>query len=132
MTEQKLVEIVNLSDYNGGYKGVQLYVDNSPVLILGPELNSWHDILLRSFLEERGLKFSTIQQPGAKTPIQIQPPALKGERYRVVGMGEFHLDPKKKWYSGAGGGSYCYKIGIDEEHRTLVKRALEASGWEIL
>ncbi|MFH0869746.1 MAG: hypothetical protein V1866_01670 [archaeon] len=130
MAEQKLVEILNLSDYDGGYKGVQLYADKSPVLILGPETISWHYKLLRTFLEERGLKFSTIQPPGTRTPLQV--PALEGERYRVVGMGTFHFNPIKKWYSGAGGASQDYKTGIDEEHRTLVKKTLEASGWKIL
>jgi hypothetical protein len=127
MADDSLVEIVNLSDHKGTYKAVQLLVDEKPFLVLGPSPRSFHYRLLESFLQERGISFITIQPPGTKIPCNV--PALEGEHYKVVGMGDIYLYPQEKLYTGMSGESQDYRVGIDPTHRSQVKRTLLAQGW---
>ncbi len=65
MADQDLVDIINLSDYEGSYKAVQLFTDGKPALILGPSVKSMHYELLKFFLSENNLNFKNMIAPGS-------------------------------------------------------------------
>jgi hypothetical protein len=127
MESDVLVEIVNSSNHNGSYNAIQLLIDERPVLLLGHS-DDLHCEILRSYLQQQGLEFYTIQAPGSRVPAQV--PALVGPRYLVVGMGKAELETSKKRYTGMHSSNADYRIGINIKHRDLTRRTLESLGWD--
>ena len=94
---------------------VQLYIDEKPRLAIN-DISTYHKFILERILNEDKLKFESVN-----LGYDWNGPALKGERYRVVGMGLVLRSGNSLFFSG---GSEDYKIGINQEHLKECKELL--------
>ena len=76
-------------------------------------------------MNDRNLDNDTIPWSGFKN---VKIPALEGERYKVVGMGEAGIYPDTHYFIIPCGASHDYKISPDKTFNQLIKKTLESSG----
>jgi len=82
MTLDQDIELIGFPE-QGEFKVVQLFLNNSPIMLFGHN-NLKHSDVLETYLKEKGVnpeKVSTGNQIGKVV-------AIKGENYEVVGMGK--------------------------------------------
>lgn len=91
------------------YKFVQAELDGLPYLRFQDDSKSdkTHAHILARFLQDSGISDYPLTRSGK--------PALKGERYKVVGMGEAKVDVEERRATFYGT-SYDYGLTTDREH----------------
>lgn len=99
-------------------KVVQLYIDGKPLFGVENEHTSYHVLILEECLRKEGIEFNLIPIDNGND----FGPALKGERYRAVGMGFLIKGGNKFYFSGS---SQDYGIGIDKTHLEDYKQSVE-------
>lgn len=111
----------------GNYKYIQLYVDNTPLVLFGQ--NARHSGILSKGLDSIGIRYNTEIKTLAPGQI-VMVVQLEGNRYRVSGMGEAKLEPEKKiltFYIDTV--SADYELGWDASQTERLKQA--KPDWEI-
>ncbi len=95
---------------SGTHKVVQIYLDDRPELVFGPDRGMYHSDILRDFLNAAGINFRIVLNERGHLA-----PALAGEEYRVPGMGKVEVDTgiRRSTFYGKG---RCYELGIDRPH----------------
>lgn len=83
---------------------IQLYAENNPFLVIGPEPHP-HGWILEKFLRKEKIRFKRRRDFY---------PHLEGDGYKVTGAGISTWTDEKRILLG--GLSYTYLIGIDEKH----------------
>jgi len=108
----------NWPEKSGEYKVVQLEIDGQPYLrfpIKEYGENSHAGILMVLF-RKNDIRFQRIEGVSGATV-----PALKGEKYKVHGMGKAKIDAEQM-HASFYGNSLDYDIGINAEHLNLIKQ----------
>src|SRR3989344_3598972 len=107
----------------GAFKIAQLYIDGKPIMVFG----SWstpHFVIIRNFLESRGIDFRTIHNPVNRIPSR----GGDGMPYKVAGAGHNDMYVQHKWFTLPEGGS-TFHGEADAEHSAIFERRMIKDGW---
>ncbi len=119
------MNIIDLPEQDQSIKVVQMYADNKPVLLCGPDTD-FHAYILQKYLSQSGIPF-TVADTNPRGQVM---PALNGDRYQVVGMGNTVVFPSIKTMRTPGGESADYDLGVSQEFNERIKQVLK--DWFIL
>lgn len=114
--------LIIVDDFDDMGKVVQLYIKDTPILVLG-SFDWYHGDILDKVLEDMGISSEKIKLPDGTCHAKKQ-----GDSYRVVGMGDVVYVPEQKKIF-LSGNSMGYGLGIDKEHALDVRDYLD--GFEI-
>ncbi len=123
------LELINLpTGTDVAYKVIQMWIGEKPVMIFGGNFDQHPDIL-KSFLEERGISFSTIRS--IKDRSQIPSLGGEGNKYRVAGMGYNYIYTNTRNFTLPTGGSGHYDSDANPEHSAIFERRMIKDGWTL-
>lgn len=101
-----MIKKIKLPEEDVG-KVVQMYIDNSPVLIFGSS-QIFHGDIVSQTLKNEGIDYKTIQSPGGHLI-----PEANGENYKVIGAGKYKKNGNIITIDGM---SFDYEKSIDKRH----------------
>ena len=106
---------MKLTDELDDPKVVQIILNDRPFLCLGNS-NEFHYSILEAFLKSMDVTYKTVSIMGETVP------ALRGENYKVVGMGRLFVNIRNgQKMATFGTNSYMYGIGINKKFVEAVK-----------
>lgn len=120
MTLDEDIKIVGMP-HVGVIKVVQLFLDGHPVMLCGP-MNVYHKDILQDYLKSQGIEPESVELYNKKLP------ALKGDRYEVVGMGKGQVNQETDYIKIPPSISVDYKIRTDEDFGERLKQ--QFSNWK--
>lgn len=108
----KKIPIVNLPEVNSAGTLVQLYVDNKPYLRFDKRPFYHPGKTIKEFLDLLKVPYYTTIGPFSRKIV----PELNGERYSVVGMGDFSAFDDKNAIELFDLSHRDYSLGINQKH----------------
>lgn len=117
------LEFVNFPVEDGAFKVIQLYTGKAPVMVFG-NVRTPHFVILREFLESKGIEFATIHNPSDRIPSV----GGDGQPYRVAGAGSNFMYPQNKRFTLPEYGS-TFHGDANSEHSAIFERKMLKDGW---
>ncbi|HLC60172.1 MAG TPA: hypothetical protein VJJ52_01970 [Candidatus Nanoarchaeia archaeon] len=107
----------------GAFKIVQLYIGGKPIMVFG-RWSTPHFVIIREFLESRGVDFRTIHDAVNRIPSR----GGDGMPYKVAGAGHNSMYAEQKRFTLPEGGS-TFHGEVNVEHSAIFERRMINDGW---